>query len=148
MWLLSARQGPLVGRITVNRLFHLAVLLVPRSFDSSTKPLEFLRARKFEVVSVHRYFYRRRSISQPRSSSSRINGTYEITEPHFYEDRRSPKNRMERRFISCSFVSSFAFYSSLNLFPLIVIESVHELHEGVRSVHVRSFLYENLTILR
>lgn len=53
-------QGPLVGRITVNRLFHLAVLLVLLlPFDSSTKrnSLEFFRARKFEVVSGSPLFF-------------------------------------------------------------------------------------------
>lgn len=69
-----SKQGPLVGRITVNRLFHLAVLLVLSPFDSSTEPLEFLRARKFEVVSVHRYFYWQDAIEW-RSFLRQINGT-------------------------------------------------------------------------
>lgn len=43
-------SGPLVGRITVSRLFHLAVLLVTCRLIHQRKPLEFLRARKFDVV--------------------------------------------------------------------------------------------------
>lgn len=62
-------QGPLVGRITVNRLFYLAVLLVLLlPFDSSTKrnSLEFFRARKFEVVSGSPLFFIDRTQSNNR----------------------------------------------------------------------------------
>ena len=125
------QQGkvPSVGRITVNRLFHLAVLLVPRPFDSSTKPLEFLRARKFEVVSVHRYFYiERRSISQRLVLYTNKWNVWNLPIGSLYRMEIQVRRKIEWNGAR-SFVSSFAFHSSLNLFPLIVIESVHEFHE-------------------